>query len=125
LGLRYTLPLDFSLRKTIDQGYKSAQAAAERAVENAQLQESNDWLQLVDNWNNAKSRFALGIEIRGIQQQRNAEEQDLLKKGRSTTYLVLQSEQDLDDSYLSMLQTILELISIYEQAEAFYGVNEL
>ncbi|MDR1194844.1 MAG: TolC family protein [Endomicrobium sp.] len=123
LGLRYTLPLDFSLRKTIDQGYKSAQIAAERVVENAQLQESNDWLQLVDNWNNAKSRFALTVEIRGIQQQRNSEEQELLKKGRSTTYLVLQSEQDLDDSYLDMLKTILELISIYEQAEAFYGVN--
>ncbi|MDR2425934.1 MAG: TolC family protein [Endomicrobium sp.] len=123
LGIRYSLPLDFSLRKTIISGYKAAQTAAEKAVENAKLQESNDWFQLLDNWSNAKSRFALAMEIRNIQQQRNAEEQDLLKKGRSTTYLVLQSEQDLDDSYLGMLQTIIELISIYEQAEAFYGVN--
>lgn len=121
VGLKYSLPLDFSLRKTIGAGYKAAQISAEKAVENAKLQESSDWLQLVDNWNNAKSRFALSIEIRDIQHKRNEEEQRLLKKGRSTTYLVLQSEQDLDDSYLSMLQNILELISIYEQAEAFYN----
>ena len=92
-------------------------------MENAKLQESSDWFQLVDNWNNAKSRLAVSVEIRDIQQKRNEEEQNLLKKGRSTTYLVLQSEQDLDDSYLSMLQNILELISIYEQAEAFYNTS--
>lgn len=123
VGLRYTLPLDFSLRKTINKGYEAAKISAEKAVENAKLQESTDWLQLVDNWNNAKSRFALAIEIRDIQHQRNEEEQSLLKKGRSTTYLVLQSEQDLDDAYLSMLQTIFELIGIYEQADALYNTT--
>ena len=121
VGLRYTVPLDFSLRKTINKGYESAKIAAEKALENAKLQESSDWLQLVDNWNNAKARYALTIEIRDIQQKRNEEEQSLLRKGRSTTYLVLQSEQDLDDTYLSMLQNILELMGICEQAEAFYG----
>ena len=121
VGLRYTLPLDFSLRKTINAGYKSAQIAAERSVENSKLQEESDWLQLVDNWNNAKSRFSLAVEIRDIQQKRNEEDQRLLQKGRSTTYYVLQSEQDLDDANLGMLQTILELISIYEQAETFYN----
>lgn len=123
VGLRYTLPLDFSLRKTINKGYEAARISAEKAVESAKLKETSDWLQLVDNWNNAKSRFALAIEIRDIQQKRNEEEQNLLKKGRSTTYLVLQSEQDLDDAYLSMLQTIFELIGIYEQADALYNTN--
>lgn len=122
-GLKYTLPLDFTLRKTVSQGYRAAMISAQKALENAKLQESSDWLQLVDNWKNAKSRFALAVEIRDIQQQRNAQEQSLLKKGRSTTYLVLQSEQDLDDSYLNMLRNILELISIYEQAEAFYNMS--
>ncbi len=123
LGLKYTLPLDFTLRTAVNEGYKAAKISAEKTVENAKLQESSDWFQLVDNWNNAKSRLALSVEIRDIQQKRNEEEQNLLKKGRSTTYLVLQSEQDLDDSYLSMLQNILELISIYEQAEAFYNTS--
>jgi outer membrane protein TolC len=121
VGLKYSLPLDSSLRKTIIKGYESAKISAEKALENAKLQENSDWLQLVDDWNNARSRYALSIEIRNIQQKRNEEEQGLLTKGRSTTYLVLQSEQDLDDAYLSMLQNIFELIGIYEQVEAFYS----
>ncbi len=123
VGLRYTLPLDFKLRKTINTGYESAKMSAQKAAEFAMVKEKNDWAQLVDDWNNAKSRLDLAMEIEKIQQQRNNEDQSLLKKGRSTTYLVLQSEQDLDDATLSVLQGILELISIYEQADAFYNTN--
>lgn len=124
LGLRYSVPLDFKLRKTINQGYESSKLAAIKAAEFASVQEKNEWLQIVDNWNNAKSRLALTIEIENIQKQRNIEDQNLLRKGRRTTYLVLQSEQDLDDSTLNVLRGIFELISIYEQAEAFYCAND-
>lgn len=124
LGLRYSVPLDFKLRKTINQGYESSKLAARKAAEFASVQEKNEWLQIVDNWNNAKSRLALTIEIENIQKQRNIEDQNLLRKGRRTTYLVLQSEQDLDDSTLNVLRGIFELISIYEQAEAFYSAND-
>ncbi|MCL2335194.1 MAG: TolC family protein [Endomicrobia bacterium] len=124
IGLRYTLPLNFNLRKNINTGFQSAIEAAMKAEESAQIQETNDWLQLVDNWNNAKSRYALSTEIRDIQQKRDEENQSLLKKGRSTTYLVLQSEQDLDDSTLNMLRNIFELMNIYEQASAFYNTEK-
>lgn len=123
LGLNYTVPLDFKLRKTINKGYDSAKLAAQKAADDIAVKEKNDWLQIVDNWNNSKSRLALAIEIQNIQQQRNQEDQKLLRRGRTVTYLVLQSEQDLDDATLSVFQNILELISIYEQAEAFYGKN--
>ncbi|AKL98093.1 TolC family protein [Endomicrobium proavitum] len=125
VGLKYTLPLDFSARSSIKSGYESAKTSAQKTAESAKIKESNDWLQLVDNWNNSKARLALLTEIQTIQHQRNAEEQNLLKKGRSTTYYVLQSEQDLDDSTLNVFQNILELVSIYEQAEAFYNTNEI
>ncbi|MCL2799636.1 MAG: TolC family protein [Endomicrobia bacterium] len=123
VGIRYTLPLDFNLRKDINKGFESAKISSQKAAGFAAIRENNDWLQLLDNWNNAKSRLALAKEIQKIQQDRNIEDQDLLRKGRSTTYLVLQSEQDLDDATLSVLQGTLELISIYEQAEAFYNNN--
>ncbi|MDR1695036.1 MAG: TolC family protein [Endomicrobium sp.] len=123
VGVRYTLPLDFGLRKDINKGYESARISSQKAAEFAAIKENNEWFQLLDNWNNAKSRLALAEEIQHIQLERNIEDQDLLKKGRSTTYLVLQSEQDLDDANLSVLQGTLELISIYEQAKAFYNNN--
>jgi outer membrane protein TolC len=123
VGLKYIVPLNFKLRKTINKGYESAKISAQKYAEHAAIGENNDWLELVDNWNNAKIRLELAVEIEKIQQQRHQEDQNLLSKGRSTTYQVLQGEQDLDDAALSVLQTILELIKIYEQAEALYGMN--
>ena len=121
LGVRYLMPLDFKIQETVNKGYEAAILAAQKSAQSASISENNQWLQLVDNWNNAKARLDLSMEIRTVQQQRHDEEQSLLKKGRSTTYMVIQSEQALDDAELGVLQNIFELISIYEQAEAFYN----
>lgn len=123
VGLRYTLPLDFKLRKTINTGYEASKLSAQKAAEFISIQESNDWFQLLDDWSNAKTRLKITKEVESIQKQRNEEDQNLLRKGRTTTYLVLQSEQDLDDATLSVFHGIYELITIYEKAEAFYGSN--
>ncbi|MDR2192637.1 MAG: TolC family protein [Endomicrobium sp.] len=124
LALRYSLPLDFKLRKTINDGYEAAKISSQKAADAASISENNEWIQLVDNWENAKSRLAIAVEIRTVQYERHEEEQNLLRKGRSTTYMVIQSEQDLDDATLNVLQGIYELITIYEQADAFYKNND-
>jgi outer membrane protein TolC len=121
IGLRYTLPLDFQLRKIINQGYNAAEIASQRSADFAVLKEKNEWLQLTNDWTNAKMRFDLALEIENVQQQRHEEGKSLLRRGRSTTHLVLQIEQDLDDATLSVLQSIFELIKIREQVETFYN----
>ncbi|MDR3275262.1 MAG: TolC family protein [Endomicrobium sp.] len=124
LELRYILPLDFKLRKTINQGYESAKISAQKSAEYALIQENNDWLQLIDNWNNAKTRFNIIAAIEKIQQQRYEEDKNLFVKGRVTTTQVLRGEQALDDAELDVLKNILELIKIYEQAEVIYNNND-
>jgi outer membrane protein TolC len=126
LGLKYILPLDFKLRKAIDKGYESAKISAQTAAESAVVKENNDWIQLLDNWDNARIRMELAVEVEKIQKQRSEEEKNLLKRGRSTTYMVLQSEDDLAAATLNVFKSILELIQIDEQAKAFYsGVGEV
>jgi outer membrane protein TolC len=67
----------------------------------------------------------LAVEVEKIQKQRYEEDRKLLQRGRTTTYMVLQSEEDLDAATLNVLRGILELIQIYEQAKAFYSnINE-
>jgi outer membrane protein TolC len=126
VGLRYTLPLDFKLRKAIDKGYEAAKISAQSAAESSSVRENNDWIQLLDNWNNSKIRLDVAFEVEKIQKQRYEEDRNLLKRGRTTTYMLLQSEEDLDSATLSVLRGICELIQIYEQAKAFYsGLNEM
>jgi outer membrane protein TolC len=121
VSLEYTLPLDFKLRKNIGEGYKSARIAAQKSAESAVVKENNDWLQLLDDWNSAKTKFELAVEIEKIQQQKYQEDKNLLDKGRTTTHLVLQSEQALDEAAICVLQSVLELIRIYEQAQLYSG----
>jgi outer membrane protein TolC len=126
LGLKYTLPLDFKLRRAIDKGYEAAKVSAQTAAESAVVKENNDWIQLLDNWDNARIRMELAVEVEKIQKQRYEEDRKLLKRGRTTTYMVLQSEDDLAAATLNVFKSILELIQINEQAKAFYsGVGEV
>jgi outer membrane protein TolC len=121
LGLKYILPLDFKLRKAIDTGYEAATVSAKTAAESAAVKENNDWIQLLDNWDNTRIRMELAIEVEKIQKQRSEEDKNLFKKGRTTTYMVLQSEDDLDVAALNVFKNILELIQINEQAKSFYS----
>jgi hypothetical protein len=123
MGLRYILPLDLKLRKTVNDGYEEAKISAQKHAEYMIILENNDWLQLINDWNNAKIKLGLVVEIENIQKLKYKENENLLKNGRSTTYFVLQSEQDLDDAILNVLRGILELIKIYEKIETFYNCN--
>ncbi|GMO65946.1 MAG: hypothetical protein Nk1A_3560 [Endomicrobiia bacterium] len=123
IGLEYTLSLDFKLRRSINKSYELAKLSAQESAEYAAIKESNEWLQILDDWNSAKTRLKLASEIERIQIQRHKEDESLLRKGRTTTYLVLQSEQGLDDATLNVLQSILDLIKIYEKAKILYSGN--
>jgi outer membrane protein TolC len=120
-SIKYVLPLDFKLRKIIHKGYNSAKIAALKTAKELQNKENNDWVLLIENFNNAKNRLALAYEIKKIQQQKAIKTKTNLQNGISSTYFVLQSEQDLDDIELNILQCILELISIQEQVAIFYN----
>ncbi|MDR2617109.1 MAG: TolC family protein [Endomicrobium sp.] len=123
LGLRYSLPLNFKLRKVLDQGYEAAKVSAQEKAKYLSLKGNNDWQQLLDDWNDAKLKNILTVEIEEIQKQKKQEDEMLLKTGRTTTYLVLQTEQDLDDATLGVLRSVLELIKISETAKTFYDYN--
>jgi outer membrane protein TolC len=123
LGLRYNLPLNFKLRNILNQGYEAAKISAQKKAEYLSIKENNDWQQLLDDWNDAKLKNILAVEIEEIQKQRKQEDEVLLKTGRTTTYLVLQTEQLLDDSMLTVFDSILELIRISETAKIFYDYS--
>ena len=73
--------------------------------------------------NDAKLKNIIAVEIEEIQKQRKQEDEMLLKTGRTTTYLALQTEQALDDATLNVLGSVLELIKISETAKTFYDYS--
>ncbi|MDR1784138.1 MAG: TolC family protein [Endomicrobium sp.] len=123
LSLKYTLPFDFKLRRSINKGYELAKLSAQKSAEYAVTRENNEWLQILEDWNSAKMRLKLVSEIKEIEMQKYHEYKNLLIKGRSTTFYVLESERKLNDAVLQVLKTIWDIIKIYEEAKMFYGDN--
>ncbi|MDR2676751.1 MAG: TolC family protein [Endomicrobium sp.] len=121
LELRYLLPLDFKLRKSIEYNYGLVEVALEKFAEYTMIQENNDWVQLVSDFENSKKRFGILIEVEKIQRQKYEEDKNLFIRGRITTTQILQGEQTLDDVELDILKNILELIKVCEQVNIIYG----
>lgn len=125
VGINYSLPLDFSIKKAVIEGYDYDIMSSKKQIEQAELSESNGWLQLLQDWDDAKAEYLIAKDIFDIQQERNKEEQKLLMSGRSTTYQVLESEQDLDDAILSVYQTSMNAIFVYIESEMLYNTKKI
>ncbi|MGE4384273.1 MAG: TolC family protein [Endomicrobiaceae bacterium] len=125
IGLNYSLPLDFSVQKSVIEGYDYDIMSSKKQIEQAELSESNGWLQLLQDWDDAKTEYLISRDVFEIQQERNKEEQKLLRTGRSTTYQVLESEQDLDDAILSVYQTSMNAIFVYLESEMLYNTKKI
>lgn len=124
-GLFYSVPLDFSLRKTVNEGFEAQIRSAEKQSQETELSELNDWLELNTKWKNSLEKYEIAKEISKIQQERNIEEQKLLRAGRSTTFEMIQSEDDLDDGILTQYQLSMDLIFTLLESQMLYNTQTI
>jgi hypothetical protein len=87
--------------------------------------ENDDRININETFNNSRSRLATAYEIKKLKQQKIAKNKKYLSNGKSSTYFVLCDEEDLDEIEVNIFQCILELISVYEQAQIFYGHSDV
>ncbi len=119
LGLALAVPLDYGRLRNVKKGYALDFDSAREALASAEINSSNDWEQLTRNWNNVKSRLALAQEIQQIQEQRVKEEQSRFERGKTTTFLLLTAQNDLDDATLNVYRLVFEEFSTAAQAELY------
>ncbi len=125
LGLSYSLPLDFSIQKTVNEGFDAEIKATAKLAEQTELAEKNDWDQLNASWKNSLEKYYIAKELNQIQSERNIEEQKLLKAGRSTTFEMVQSEDDLDNSTLTKYQMSMDLIFMLLESQMLYDTQTI
>jgi len=119
LGLSFIVPLDYKTLTTVKRGYNNDFTSSKEAFKSAMNAAQNDWDQLQTSWSNVKSRLQLAKDIMKIQDDRVKAEQKKFEKGRTTTFLLLSSENDLDDATLSLYRTVFEEIMTLAQAELY------
>ncbi len=93
-GARVSVPLDLSLLRSVGGGHKAeAEAAGERA-RRAAYESAANWRDLSDRLEDARRRVTLSREIEKAQLERVETERRRHGEGRTTTFFVLQAEQD-------------------------------
>jgi outer membrane protein TolC len=119
VGLSFIIPLDYKTLSKVKKGYNNEFASSKQTFASALTAAQNDWDELQKNWADVKSRLALVKEIMNIQSERVKNEQMKYEKGRTTTFLYLSAQNDLDDAVLNLYRTVLEEIMTFAKAELF------
>lgn len=124
IGFSFIVPLDYKTLFKVRDGYKKDFLSAKESLKKIELSASNDWENILKSWINTKTRIALAKEIKDIQEQRVVNEQKRLEKGRTTTFLLLNAENDLDDAILNLYRLNFEELITNAQAE-MYNTQEI
>ncbi len=122
VGLTFIAPLDFFTLNQIQQGYDSDYAAAQRNLDSAKLNESQDWRNLLKSWEDVNTRLSLAKEIQDLQEEKLKNETERFNNGRTTTFQLLSFEDDFDQAQLNTLRLGVEKLSILAQAK-LYNAN--
>jgi len=108
-GARVAVPLDLPLLRSAGEGHRAeAEAAGERA-RRAAYESAANWKDLQDRLEDARGRVALSREIEKVQLARVETERRRLGEGRTTTFFVLQAEQDWDSARRALVGEELQV----------------
>ena len=119
IGIRFSAPLDFSTTSAAVSSYKKEQIAAEENYQRKVFDQDRDWKDLITKFEDAKTKLALVEKIADAQKSKSLYESDRLTKGRTTTFQVLNFEQDYASSELLRIQSETDLLNIYSQLKLY------
>lgn len=93
-GARVSIPLDPSLLRSVGRGHRAEAEAAAGRARRAAYESAANWEDLSDRLEDARRRVALSKEIEEAQKERVEAERRRHGEGRTTTFFVLQAEND-------------------------------
>lgn len=126
IGLNLSVPLAFGSASDTRAGYQKEQLAAELNTQKRVFDQDRDWADLNIRFNEAKKRLDLAQAIETAQEKKLKYERDRLTRGRSTTFQVLQFEQDFATSQLSRIRAQADILNIVSRMKVFTsGGNSL
>ena len=123
VGVRFTTPLDFGSMNDYKKAYNTEVTASELAYKRKAYEVDRDYEILTDRFEMLKRRLKLTIKLEAAQDKKFKNERNRFQQGRTTTFQVVQFEQDLANTQLQRLRYERDLIAVYNQLKLFSGVE--
>lgn len=121
VGLRFTTPMDIGSMSDYRQAYTQEKVAAEMNYKRKAYEVEREWDILVSRFEGFKERLKMTQKLELVQEKKLAQEKRRYSAGRTTTFQVLQFEQDYANTQLLKLRFERELILVYNQLKLFSG----
>lgn len=119
VGVRMVMPLDFSIRNDVIEGYRKDEQAASLSYQQKQFETKRLLHDLNQRNEEAKQRFELLSQLADVQKQKLENERSRLSRGRTTTYQVILFEQDYANTQIERLRLENEILSLNVQLKTF------
>lgn len=119
IGLKLTAPLDFGTSSGVRDAYRREQLAAEKTLDRKLYEQEREWADLRSRLEEARKRLELARRLESVQKSKLQAERDRHGRGRSTTFQVLQFEQDFAESRLGRIRTEAEILGLVARMKTF------
>lgn len=119
VGVRFATPLDFSLASKTKEAYANESTAAESVYQRRLIDQRREAEELAFQIKSAQERIVILKQIEATQDRKLKNERDRLFRGRSTTFQVLQFEQDASLAQVNRIRTQGELMTLLARLELY------
>ena len=123
VGVRFSTPLDFLTANDYKNAYLQEKNAAHIGHQRKIFEAEKEWEELSRRFDEFKRRLELTVKMEEIQKKKLNVEKIQYGRGRTTTFQVLQFEQDYANAQLLKLKNQLELLSVYNQLKLFSEIK--
>jgi outer membrane protein TolC len=119
VGLKFSVPLNLGASGSVRAGARKKADAAGLAYQQKLRDQESDWRDLKEKLKNARERFEMTFTIESAQKEKLEYERERLKRGRTTTYQVLQFEKDYLDAEYSRASAGYEVLNLVAQINLY------
>jgi outer membrane protein TolC len=118
-GVKFTAPLDLGAVASAKSGWAKEKSAAELLYQRKLLEQDSEWSDLSQRLIEGKKRLELALKMEGVQKRKLTHERDRLTRGRTTTFQVLQFEQDFSQAQLTRIMVEVDIVNILVRMKTF------
>lgn len=121
VGVRFSTPMDLGALSDYKKSYEQDKAAATLNYKRKSYEVEREWEILSSRLDLYRKRLSLSYKKEKAEEKKYASERKRFNQGRTTTFQVVQFEQDLANAQILKLRNEQELITIYNQLKLFSG----
>lgn len=122
VGVRFNMPLDFSAQNVAREGARKQAEGSDLRYQQALSDQETQWKDLVARLSDAQSQYHYARIIEGVQKKKLENEQKQLKRGRSTTFQVLQFQTDFTNAQLARARSGAQALDLRSQLKLYEPV---